>query len=124
MACWALGSILGPCLGALVAEPCTTWEIFRSSQLCTDPTTLLRRFPFLIPFCGSAALSAISCIIAVLALYPEASVRAVWPAEPAEDEHGASGTGGEAQDPDTVALQDNDAVRHTVAEQCNTLLML
>ena len=111
MSCWALGSILGPCFGGLVAEPCTTWEAFRASDLCSN-SSLLRKFPFVIPFGATAVLCAFSWIVGMSALHPEAAVLAAWASE--DEQQAASGSaGGEAQSTDAASVQDNDAVCHS-----------
>jgi hypothetical protein len=92
-----------------VAEPCTTWDFFRSSELCSDPNTLLRRFPFLMPFAGCALLTAVSGMVTVFALQPEADVLAMWP-DDEEEQVALTSEGGEAQEPDMEGLQDNDGV--------------
>ena len=111
MSCWALGSILGPCFGGLVAEPCTTWEAFRASDLCSN-SSLLRKFPFVIPFGATAVLCAVSWIVGICALHPEAAVLAAWASE--DEQQAASGSGGsEAQSTDAASVQDNGAVCHS-----------
>jgi MFS family permease len=110
MSFWALGSILGPCFGGLVAEPCTTWDFARNSEYCKDSSALLRKYPFFLAFAGCALLSAFSCIVTVFALSPEEDVRAVWSEE--DDQVPAEVQAEEAQAPDAATLTDNDLVRY------------
>lgn len=94
-----------------MAEPCTTWDVFRTSDLCSD-SGLLRKFQFLIPFAATALLSAVSYVVALFALHGEEAVRAAWPAEDEQQTSLGCG-GGEAQSPDATSVQDNDAVCHS-----------
>lgn len=79
MSCWAIGSIIGPCLGGIVAEPCANWKALRASRLCSAPDTFLRKYPFAIPYSGAALLCVLGVLAALFFLHPEQAVRAAWP---------------------------------------------
>lgn len=112
MSCWAMGSILGPCFGGLVAEPCATWSFLKTYPICDSSTGLLMQFPFLIPFAGSALISALSCIVAVYWLQPEESVRAAWPVE---DEEQTVASSDMREEQEAAAASDEDDNLDTTA---------
>jgi MFS family permease len=74
MSCWAIGSIIGPGLGGVVAEPCRIWRRWAAASVCASRTALLQRFPFVIPCTGAAVLCALSALLAHFLLHPEAAV--------------------------------------------------
>lgn len=92
MSSWALGSIVGPSLGGLTAEPCSPESLLATTALCRDHSVgaLLRRYPFMLAFGGAAVLSMVDAVISAATLHPEEAVLASWPvgnseSEPEED---------------------------------------